>query len=179
MKSVKQVLSVWCIMFAIAMYISSCCTTDLKIIGEGTIQSTALDRAVNTSSDTITGPFKIDIFTEIEVVYNDLSELGFTQGLAVACNEDFVNTLDIESIEIILDKDFQYENSNFEAQKDLVSISEVKTQITVSEYVLKITFDAKFFSKAKFEKETYNLKVNFKTSDGVSFSNDINLVMDI
>ena len=179
MKSIKRILSIWSIMFVFALYISSCCTTHLTIIGEGTIRSTALDREVDIFSDSITGPFRINILTEVEVTFNDISELGFTQGLAVACNEEVVNEIDLESIEILLDKSFQYDNSDFKSETDLVLIEEIKNKIKVFEHELRIDFDEAFFSKATFEKGIYNFQFNYKTSDGFSFSNEINLNMNI
>ena len=180
MKSIKHTLSIWTIMFVFALYISSCCTErEAKIIGEGTIESIALDRQVDIFSDSITGDFRINILVETEYVFNDLTELGFTQALATSCEDDILNPIDKESIEILFDKPFQFENSTYESETDLALIEAVKNRIDVYDYEIVLVFDINFFSKATLEKDTYNLKINYKTTDGASFSNDIDLLMNI
>lgn len=154
----------------------SCCEEDYRIVGFQEIGAFQ-DRLLQEPLTTVDGPFLIFAGVERVVANLGIHNPFVNQAYATTCGENFLNTVNMESITVSANKPYQFMGNEVSANTDMIGTNGIVVSEDFGSFY--IDFMSAFVDNADFPEGTYSFTVSFTTSDGTTYSETIDLDMQI
>ena len=130
--------------------------------------------------DTVRTPFSLRASFETEIADAGLSLGLIQQAYATSCEYQYLNKLDISTLEITCDKAFQYDGNSIAAGENFSDISTLDIQsFEFYNAELEILFPQAFLDNAVFESADHTFTLSVKTSNDLSLNNDASAYIDL
>lgn len=170
----KKVMYVFLVFHVLS--IVACCSDDFSLVGAGEMKAYTSQESYE-SITVVDSTFALHNEMDVEMANNIMQSLFVNELYATTCGEVYLNEINESSLQLVVDKDFDFNGAVVPTGSNLIELVGVSTNFYFSGFF--IEFSDEFVQAADFAEEIYTFEVEFDTSDGKTFSNSIELQMDL
>lgn len=176
MKLIKKGILFYVSLIGISIIIQSCCESNIKIIGNGDMFISQID---NSRQDTIRNEFRVVLYLELQYADNFNHSGIISSSYATTCSQNYINTMNRDSLKLYCDKDFTFEGEVIEAETNFLNEDKMSIYFSDEGGEIDIRLNQEFLNDSEFSEGIHEFKIEIGTSDGGTFTNSVSTFLEI